>query len=908
VPNTLDITLGPALDGGTAWRHDLASGAARAGWQATGPSGLAHRLAKLVGLPSSASPEPIRAAAWAARIAAHDDGARSYSRARLADAFGVARHLLRMRDELVLAGWDGRPLTGSRRLRDLSELEALASPALPEGAADALRALRGRISALPTLPVPVRVRVAGAATHMDPLVRDVLTALTDRGAEVVAAPPDPVRATPGTDLARLQHAVLGSSEAPSLEGDGTVVSLDAETPWEAAELLAAWMRERPGSRTLVAPAEASVLAAGLTRGGVPALGLASASRWRPALQVLPLRLALAFRPRDPQTAIELLTLPVAPLSRSTRRKLVRALTQMPGLDGPDWREAIEAAAGEAARRAKEELVAEGVSERLADRGADARAGDERQRIASWFGGEAWDPREGIPATEAAAICETVARWAQGRARTTGEPDPLLVHAGVVATALRRMLLTFPPGARVPQVQLEQLHDSAVGSGVEWGAIPGGAGRPALCEDPAAVLPGADEVVWWAFVGECARSAPPPRWTAAERAGAAAAGLALPEPGESRAREAWGWRRPVLAASERLVVLRWRLQGRDITTAHPFEDELRCRVRGWERASRWSPPLVPLTANPPVLPRAIWQLPPEALKPRLPLSATQIDALFGCPLRWALQYVLGLYPADAARVPDHERLVGLLAHRLLQDVLLGWEKVFPGEPLPPEEARRRALAAFDARVEAEAAPLLRPGREVDHDNARRMVGQAAAELARSLAEGGWRVEAAEREVEGAFAGQPFAGSIDLVLRKAETGAAAILDLKLGRGQYRLEELAEGRAVQLALYARGFGGEPLPPTGYFMLKEARLLTASATAFPGATVADGPPAEQTLEQAERRWAQWQSGLERGVLAAPHPQLRGYDVQFKQLTGDWPPPVPKPPCDWCDFATLCTAKIGAP
>jgi hypothetical protein len=116
---------------------------------------------------------------------------------------------------------------------------------------------------------------------------------------------------------------------------------------------------------------------------------------------------------------------------------------------------------------------------------------------------------------------------------------------------------------------------------------------------------------------------------------------------------------------------------------------------------------------------VWSLPREKLKPKVPLSATQIESLFSCPLRWALQYVAKLYPASVASLPDHEQLVGSFAHRLLEDVLLDWARTHgANDPIPPEVARARAAAEFDRRKEGEAAPLLRPGREVEHDWARR----------------------------------------------------------------------------------------------------------------------------------------------------------------------------------------------
>ena len=139
-----------AQDGGTAWRHLLAEGEARAGFEPVGPLHLVRRVGRLLGVPAEPATGPERLAAWALRLDRHDDRARAYSASRAQDPFGVARHLLSLRDQLRLAGWDGRALDGSGRLRDLAGLEATGSPRLSfQGTTTAL-VVRGEVR-LPVL-------------------------------------------------------------------------------------------------------------------------------------------------------------------------------------------------------------------------------------------------------------------------------------------------------------------------------------------------------------------------------------------------------------------------------------------------------------------------------------------------------------------------------------------------------------------------------------------------------------------------------------------------------------------------------------------------------------------------------------------------------------------------------------
>jgi ATP-dependent helicase/nuclease subunit B len=63
--------------------------------------------------------------------------------------------------------------------------------------------------------------------------------------------------------------------------------------------------------------------------------------WRPALQILPLAIELAFEPRDPERLLELLTLPDGPFAhqKGGGYTLAGAVSRSPGIGGPRWLEA-----------------------------------------------------------------------------------------------------------------------------------------------------------------------------------------------------------------------------------------------------------------------------------------------------------------------------------------------------------------------------------------------------------------------------------------------------------------------------------------------------------------------------------------------------------------------------------------
>lgn len=875
-----------------------------------GPLGLARRVGRLLGSPAEPAAGPDRVAAYAARLAAHDDGRRSYSGSRKADRVGVASFLLSLRDRLRLAGWQGGALEGSARLADLAALEALAGPEVPPGLADVLAALAAAVRESGRLPVRQSIELTAPREAFAPGLLELLDALAGAGAAVVGAQSDAPPADSGTDLGRLQRALLepGSPPAP-LRGDGTFLLLEADTPVEAAEVAAGLLRRWPAAETAaVVAAGAEPLDAALARQGLPTLGLARPSPLRPHLQFLPLRLALAFRPQDPFRAAEMLLLPGAPLPGATRRLLLAALDEMPGLGSPAWRDAVEEAVG------AEERASPGSGPAL------------RRRIEGWFGGDACDPRAGIPAARAAALCGAVAEWAAARAGRAAEAGwegdaRLWAGAAAVARTMQRTLGALPPDECVPQIALAQLHDLAVGGGAEAGPFEGEAGRPAVCQGPHQLLRGSRCVLWHGFVEGAWPGPDPDPWTEPERAGLAAAGVRLAPAGEARRLEAWGWRRPLLLAGERAALVRWRLDGIEPAAPHALLDELRARTApgslsacavGAERllAGGAAPLAVDAEALPPaapIAPRAVWRVASRALEPRGPMSATSIEQLLGCPFQWALEHQALLRPGRGADLPDGSRLLGGFAHRLLQDMLLG-QGALDAFRAAPGEATAWAIRAFDERVASEAAPLVRPGNEVERDAARSLVGRAAADLVRHLRAGGWTPRAAEQEVAGAFAGLPARGYVDLVLDRG--GAPGLLDLKLAGGKYRREELEEGRGLQLALYASMLRrGRALPPAGFLILSEGDLLTLDRQAFPGATVVDGPSAAETLAEAERLFGEWRTVLAKGILPACAEDLPWTGPVAEAggpSLGQDGTPWREDACRFCRFATLCRARVG--
>ena len=909
-----------ASDGGTAWRHRLAQGETRAGWECVGPLGLARRLGRLYGLPGDPAPHAERVSNYAARLARLDDGTRSYSRSRARDPWGVAGFLLDLRDRLRLAEWDGVGMDGSGRLEDIAAVEGLTAPGVlpvPPGLPDVFASLLAELRLAP-LPEPLAVQLSAPREALDPVVQRVLEALAAAGAQIEVATPEAPSAPASTDLGRLQRGLLvavAGEPAAAFGGDGSLLVLEADTPLEAGELLAALARSSPlDGATLVEGRDLGALEAAVARQGLPGLGARVASRWRPALQVLPLRLALAFAPRDPFRAAELLMLPVAPLPRAIRRHFLDALAEQPGVDGPAWRRAVAAAVAEAGARAAAEDPDRAEETRLA---ASAVA---RERIGDWFGGDAFARDRGLTPAEAIRSCELVARWADGRARAGVELDLGLQGAARVARTLARMLAEQPPDTLLSPVLLEQLHDVAAGEGLDGAGVPGEAGRPAIAGAPGDVLASAT-VLWWGFLG--GEPGPPPEpWTLAERAALQRRGLRLPGPGERRAVEALSWRRAVLGASERLVLVRWRLEGTTLTAAHPLTDEIAARFErslgpctlASERALAGEAPgglalsVSDRAPAPEIAPRASFRVPPEALATNR-FSPSSLEKLLGCPVAWVLEYAAGLRRRGMARIPSGNRLLGTFAHAILEELLLGPDRLDLSRATPAEAADA-ALRAFDRRVEREAAPLVVRGAEVERHRARQVISETARSLVELLQGGGWTPVAAEAELAGRFEGADLAGKADLLLDRA--GGRGVLDLKLARSSaYFREKLEQGQALQVALYAElAREGGSLPATGYFLINRGEVLSVDRGGFPGARELAGPSMQDTLAAARDAIRFWRSVMARGLVTSRHEEQReGALLEAGEAAGRAAPAsgpgAIDPPCRFCDYGALCGVTL---
>ncbi len=241
------------------------------------------------------------------------------------------------------------------------------------------------------------------------------------------------------------------------------------------------------------------------------------------------------------------------------------------------------------------------------------------------------------------------------------------------------------------LQIGQLHEVAAGQGVALGSE-AGAGAPPLVGAPECLPAGVPGVVWFGLVAGSAEVAADVAWSQAEQDALMAAGVSLPAPAARRAEEERAWVHAVCSARDELVVVTWESAAGEPVEAHPLLDlwqarhgeaslEIVTESAGSLLADSDSLGTSPVPASLPVAPHAVFQLDPGRISTSRRWSASAMETLLGCPLRWTFSYAAGLREAPAAELWSLRPLSGTFAHTVFEQVLLHSEVPWP--ELTPE---------------------------------------------------------------------------------------------------------------------------------------------------------------------------------------------------------------------------------
>ncbi len=835
----MKVILGLNLDKKRSWKRQDAFDRLM-----LGPSGLLSQLELYLGLSGKRQSRLQRTLVCRKVLKRVDDGNRFYSRSMLIDDFGVADRLLEWRDDLYLHGWKGFfSLEGhSKRLLDLADIEhGLKNEGLSPGNGERLILVA---AALQDMQTPITSLVLLEPLDRHPLCwQEVIRQLPFRYSSSFERP----LAVPGTHLYELQRRLLehvGPACPDAAVDDGSVTVLTAATPLAAAYRSVRDLADLPGDTLLVHPVEPSLLDEVLVSEGMAQQGFSTRKNGGPVFQLLPLATRLLQEPLDVDALFSFLALPekVNPLDPALAEELARTVARSPGTGSPEWNKVLE-------------------QFKINDGGSGRNAVEEIQR---WLGAS-HSPASPIPLDQLIQCAGRVSDFLDSKKVDSDERDG---NAAVWSAALDQAsafrdalsMLRADGERHAGRYQIEKLLEMA-----DSGTVPyrrREAGSISDTSSPGAVCEPFSHVLWWWAAEPQMEQGPP--WTAAERSLLEREGVMIPSLETLLRWQSEDWRRPVLAAEKKLTLV----LPPETEEHHPFWLELSRyvpgagirQVEGIISGSDGTGKTLPVLD----LPRRkqFWSLPERVTIAQCHFSPTSLEAFIAAPSCWFLDQVARIRQPQFIGMSDGIRLYGLLAHRIVQELVAMLQE----KNLGAIEFDAWFNEVFPVLVRHEGALLLLPGRGADLENLRSTVRRAVARLLPVLVErGGQRMEA-ETELQGSVEGVVMRGRADLLLADRD-GQLTVIDLKWGGTETRRNSLKEGTHLQLLAYAAMVAGRvgAWPGLAYYVIGRSRLIADRKGIFPQAEVVvpgNGESAELLWQRVLDSFSWRKTLLEKGIV----------------------------------------------
>lgn len=809
-----------------------------------GAQGLIRVLETDLGLAPVREHPAEQLMAYRGCLAEANDLMRFYHRSFAIDPINVSRTLLDWRAQWYAAGWDGTfPESAAARLRDLAAVEALARDRVPATPGQRVQRIARDLG-------PRRTQIERVVLHDDPAeLPAAWRGLLERLDWCVAPGVNPApQGRSGSDLHTVQTVLEALANRPEgqpstptrLRGDGSFLVLRGVSRDLSARAVAEAVGRvaDPRATAVIAERDGIILDNAFERSALPRCGFQHYSRFRAVSQVLKLCLALLWEPVNPHLLLQFLIHPLGPVPGRARRALASAVATEPGIGGRAWRDALDTLADASPEDAK----------RL------------RADVAYWF--EA--PRfrvTGAPVERVTERAQRCARWLQQRLATADASGAQAMFRAAYAQA--EALMTTLAGLRqqgqasIAKRELDRLLDEVTRQQPDPETF-AESGRVRAAIHPAAITEPFAQVVWWDLSAANANQVLQYPWSWAELADLRAAGVALPPVEQRLAWQGAGWRRPLLNARERFIVV---VHDSD-EGHHPLWSQLTGALTGFSEiriddalfqgaqksilhldVGTEEIPVRPLAA-----PRRWWRLPGgEALAARDVESYSSLSKLFFHPHEWVLTYPAGIKKGKLEDLADGPLLYGNLAHRL-------FEVFFEDHPqwriLDAAAVSAWLAANLPRLVLREAALLLEPGRGVDRANVTATLERALGRLLAQLRTADIQTVRAEAAEAQPYFGGSLRGTIDLLLTDA-SDREIVVDAKWGGERFRSEELEANQHLQLASYAylrkRATGAKRWPYAAYFIVTTGNLLAPDDRIFPDAVVR--PP--RTDEGLEALWA---------------------------------------------------------
>ncbi|MBI1226565.1 MAG: hypothetical protein GC192_15135 [Bacteroidetes bacterium] len=796
-----------------------------------------------------------------------------------ADPFTTAADVCERRDELLLAGWDfEKNAETPPRLATIADIEASFQHSNPDGLpltpgfADRFHAI---LSAAEKHPAPItEIWVNEPSKLMPRHFQRFFEILTKTNSVEIQELEIPVPAfSEATDLQKFQQHFLFPEKKTKekLCNDGTLLLLKARRASEAAAWLAQLVKLNfsntppPELPNFLISEKSRSLDMALIQEGQPSLGIQSTSLARPTLQVLKLVTAFLWEPVNPFHILEFVSLAVKPLADDLATLIANQVAAKPGLQGEGWYAMINR-----------------YFEELAESQPPAMVNDQRKQYNFWFERRRYDLGRKVPKGEVTTIFDYLRQWAVEAFEDGGGRNHSLIVLSQQAKRVSELLNALPE-QELTHLELERIvraiyePSPVVLQAQEAGSLP-------YVQHPGAFIGAVKEVWWYNFV----QQEPPhffSKWSKKERAWLAESSVLLDTPTQENARQLWQQSRPILAATNRLLLVLPESVDGTPANPHPLFGDLQAAFSNLEvieqqvvnEASAFAkhftlPKYEAVTWRQLGRPAPFLKINPRGNMQREQESLTSLETLFYYPYQWFFKYKIRLNKSSILSVVPDNTLMGNLAHRVFEKLL-------------KEDIQVMSKAEVEGRVEQEShrllvregAVLLMYGREPDRVAFVNKLKFAAWSLVTHIRDNNWRVQATEHQLDGKFPNDTenspaVRGIADLVLERVDsaTGAIerAVIDIKWRGSGWRESVIRNGEDLQLVLYARLISPEnEWAHTAYFIVENGRMLARNTGAFkhisPIAPTADHREVnEGILTQMQATWHWRMAQLEKGII----------------------------------------------
>ncbi|HEY9785161.1 MAG TPA: PD-(D/E)XK nuclease family protein [Candidatus Obscuribacterales bacterium] len=893
---SLDIIFGWHLDG-LSYPETTSGRLYEVGGLILGPAGLSQQLALRLNLAVPFAPQAVRIAKYLRALQECDDEKQFYSASFKLDPWSTASCLLVMRDQLIAAGWDGkRAADGSPKLRSFGRVERIAYPV--RSPAETLRAILYKVREERTHRYPIKSIKLVTPPDLLPAAWQEILAQLSHGLDVDQIP---LRNEfdESSDLGSIQAFLAAGKKSP-LNNDGSFTLLEADDEYQLSEVVAAWLSAKTPNLDAVVilrNGPTQILDAHCARLGLSRLGRHDKSRWRSALQLLPLMLETCWLPANPYRTLELISLPGGPVPRKLSYHFARALRTEPGFGGDCWSSAWGAA--------ESELRSDFSAESDDPLDIEGRIKSTLENLRFWLEPVRSDPASGMSCDQVVKVCRRVMQWA-GSNLANPEASEMFAHAMKAAQELAETISAC--GLKtVTKIQLDRMLDAVAGEGIlpeNWHAEDA---EWSLLDHPGQLWSGAKSLLWWGFTHSKIALERFDPWTAMELKMLADAGIELERPSKVAVREAYAWRQALLNVEREVLLCHSRMSKGQTSNIHPLWHEIEDLVYGLnggviEQAhrvlscprSKIGHSVLPLseveTRSPPGAHR-YWSAPMDSINERSEESVSSVRLLFGCPLAWTLRYHAQLHPGTLLLVPDGEPLIGDIAHKVFKRLM----------EMPAHEISDETVAMiFDELIASVGLPLLARGRDVERESAKGFIVESAKTFLQFLRDEQLIVDACEVRKERAFRDSTFVGNIDIVLRTKD-GQRLVVDHKwTKRPKYRVEEIRKSQHLQLVAYnwLDALESEARGAAGYYLLRQRRLVHCGDYALRVGQRIDSAPLEQMWERIEQEYDKALAALKKGIIrAAGVPE-------GDEFTEEKQPFSIEAPCKVCEYGNLCGVR----